>query len=369
MIERSAEYVGVGHIDRVCDLIAQKILTEALHKDKDSRVAVEVSCSKNILLIFGEITTKANLDYEALAKQVLKDCGYDKKYYNPAIIIDLNTQSENISERVHQEELCWGDQSTTIGHYEVAHTHGLPEPYYIARNIVTGIENLSAQDMVLWWNFTKDIKCLVEMDDVSVIKVTLSIQTHVKEKDYTKYYQLLKDKIVYMYEDEINFDKFEFNLDLYPRTSSLCDSGTTNRKIGVDMYGTSALMDGGGYNGKDYTKGDMAGKILAEEIAYKIAEEFNYRLYDIEDSERWYNYIETVDVIVNFNMGMTKPSSIIIKTDGELGCFSIEELEEIVGFEFTLQNVVDRYNLKERDYYNLAYNNLSYHTLSNVGNV
>lgn len=351
--QESCEFVGIGHIDRVCDLIAQKILTKALIQDKDSRVAIEVSCSKDYLLIFGEITTNAKLDYKHLAKEVLLDCDYDEDYYSPEIIVNLNRQSENISNRVHGKELCWGDQSCTVGYANNTQPMGVPEAYRIARSITNIVQELKTFEP-LCKCFTYDIKTLVEMSNENksqVKKITLSIQTKKEIKDTEPYAKIILEAIEERLMYSLRGD-YILNLDLYPRTNSLCDAGTTNRKIAVDMYGNKAKMDGGGFNGKDYTKGDMAGKILAEYIANSI---INIHPDSNEELE--------VDVLINFNMGLPKPSSIMVEINKIPIEYTIEELEDICGFDFSLESVIKVFNLKEIDYYYAGYSNYGYHLI------
>jgi len=109
----TSESVTEGHPDKICDKISDKILDTALDLDKDSKMAVECTIKDDLVFIYGEATTKANLDYENIAINVLKDIGYNNKFN---VIIKVSQQSKEINNAVCKEELGAGDQGIMFGY-------------------------------------------------------------------------------------------------------------------------------------------------------------------------------------------------------------------------------------------------------------
>ena len=109
----TSESVCCGHPDKICDKISDYILDSALKIDKDSKMAVEATIKGNTIFIYGEANTKANLDYEKLAKYVLKDIGYDEDF---EVIVRVSEQSSEISSAVGDDEIKAGDQGIMFGY-------------------------------------------------------------------------------------------------------------------------------------------------------------------------------------------------------------------------------------------------------------
>ena len=109
----TSESVTEGHPDKVCDKISDKILDTALEQDKNSKMAVECTIKDNVVFIYGEATTNANLNYEEIAKWVLNDIGYEEKF---KVITQVSEQSKEINNAVMQEELGAGDQGIMFGY-------------------------------------------------------------------------------------------------------------------------------------------------------------------------------------------------------------------------------------------------------------
>src|SRR5574344_616695 len=103
----TSESVNIGHPDKTCDCIADAFLDEALRQDPNSQMAVECAIKNNKLFIYGEATTKAKIDYDKIAKDILKDIGYESKF---EIIKEISIQSPDINQAVVKTELCANDQ-------------------------------------------------------------------------------------------------------------------------------------------------------------------------------------------------------------------------------------------------------------------
>ena len=109
----TSESVTEGHPDKICDKISDYILDEALKQDKNSKMAVEATIKDDLILIYGEATTNAKLNYEQLAKQVLKEIGYTEEYN---VIVKVNKQSIEINNAVNKDKIMAGDQGIMFGY-------------------------------------------------------------------------------------------------------------------------------------------------------------------------------------------------------------------------------------------------------------
>ena len=109
----TSESVTEGHPDKICDKISDKILDEALKQDSNSKIAVEATIKDNFVLLYGEATTKAELNYEEIAKWVLKDIGYSEDF---EVMVKISEQSPEINKAVAKDKICAGDQGIMFGY-------------------------------------------------------------------------------------------------------------------------------------------------------------------------------------------------------------------------------------------------------------
>lgn len=109
----TSESVTEGHPDKICDKISEKILDVALSQDKSSKMAVEATIKDKTIFIYGEATTSSNLNYEEIAKKVLKDIGYEEEFF---IITRISAQSNEINNAVSKNSICAGDQGIMFGY-------------------------------------------------------------------------------------------------------------------------------------------------------------------------------------------------------------------------------------------------------------
>lgn len=245
----TSEVVFPGHPDKICDQISEAILDECLRQDIDSRVAVEVMIKDNLIVIGGEVTTKAKINYKKVVAKVLKHIGLNEKF---KVLVKVSKQSPDIAQgvdlpSVNGTDLGAGDQGINYG-YAIRNIDNLPAPYTYAKDIAEVMVELqrSLPDI-----FGVDGKCQVsiEYDDnnnpVHINTIVVSQQTR-KGIKREVYYPIIKQKIldIFLSIDEnttilINpTGKFEVG-------GSYADCGVTGRKIACDLYGGLGRTQGG----------------------------------------------------------------------------------------------------------------------------
>lgn len=297
---RYCEFVGAGHIDMLCDNIAENILSYCIDKDSLSRVAVEVTAGQKYIYITGQINTKVVIPYEHIVTACLRGAGLKEEYYNPTIIVDVEQQSENIAKRVQSLGLDLGFGDTNVAYGFATNTYNfMPIEYNIASSLSTVLLNY-------YYNhpntITQDTKVMVAYDDKKskIEKVFVACQTYrdlTLDEESEIYNELYKDMLMSCIQCDIN----DFTIDFYTREEKLSDSGTTGRKTAMNCYGLRGAMDGGALIGKDLTKGDRIGKFIARYVAVNLVAS---------------GLCREVEVMVECYMGSKKPKIVIKSTDG-----------------------------------------------------
>ena len=338
----TSEAVTEGHPDKICDKISDKILDEALSVDKDSRMAVEATIKDDLILIYGEATTKAKLDYEKIAKWVLKDIGYNEDY---KVIVKVSEQSKEIAKKVIGEETKAGDQGIMFGYASCDTKELMPLPITIANKLCEKLAKCRKNGANFLLPDGKS-QVTVEYDDnkpVRISKVVIAAQhsANITLKELRNYVieNVIKKIIPKKYIDE----KTEILVN--PKGSfivggSFGDSGTTGRKIVVDSYGGSARVGGGCFSSKDPSKVDRSAAYYARYVCKNVVA---------------HNYADICELQVSYVIGYSKPISLTVNTHNTEKK-SIEEIYRYINdnFDFRVQNIIDELDLKRPIYYDLA---------------
>jgi len=333
----TSESVSEGHPDKVADLISDAILDEILKQDPLARVAAETMTSTNLVVLGGEITTTANIDYEKVVRDTLKFIGYDNIDYgidckSCEVQIKYGVQSPDIAQGVDGAfddplELGAGDQGIMFGFACSESEELMPLPIHLAHRLVEKQSNLRKQGTLNW--LRPDAKSQVTLEykdgkperiDTVVLSTQHSPEISLKNLREAVIEEIIKPELPkYLVKGKINF--------LVNPTGRFViggpqgDCGLTGRKIIVDSYGGAAPHGGGAFSGKDPTKVDRSAAYAARYVAKNIVSS---------------DLAEKCLVQISYAIGVAKPTSIMVDSFGT-SKLSDEELAKIIMENFDLR--------------------------------
>lgn len=344
----TSESVSEGHPDKVCDQIADAVLDACLAQDPLSRVAVEVLATTEHLTLAGEITTKAKVDYEAIARSTLKRIGYtDKKLgigdKTCKVEVLIKSQSPDIAQGVDssfdEKKLGAGDQGLMFGYATDETENYMPLPIVMAHKIVRTASNLRHEGKLKYAR--PDMKSQVTIDYTDrahprLDTVVFSCQHDDEVKDMNAYRKYLKETVINPVVTSFNMN-LDYKAYINPTGRFVIggpagDTGVTGRKIIVDTYGGSCPHGGGAFSGKDPTKVDRTGAYAARHCAKNIVAAGLARRCQIQ---------------IAYAIGVSEPVSIAIDTFGTARVPEEKILEAVEAlFDFTPQGIIDRFSLR-----------------------
>ena len=309
----TSESVSEGHPDKVCDQIADAILDECLKEDKNARVACEVFASNNFILVGGEITCKKAPDYVQIAKDVLKNIGYDRPelgtdYHTVKVEVQVKEQSPDISRGVSQEkpeDIGAGDQGIMFG-YATDETEGyMPLAISIAHKLVR--EATNQRKAGLFKHARPDMKSQVTIDytdqnNIRIDTILMSIQhdDNIDLDEFRRYViENIMKKVALSFGLNTDFNVYFNPTGLFVIGGPAGDTGVTGRKIIVDTYGGSCEHGGGAFSGKDPTKVDRSAAYMARYIAKNLVAA---------------GVAKRLRVQLSYAIGVNKPLSINVRT-------------------------------------------------------
>jgi len=280
-MNKTAEYVSIGHPDKVADYISSFILDQYLNKDPDTKYAVEVMIKDNTVILGGEVKSKVGWEdcvLRAFVIKALAEIGYTQDYANvweekaiePSKIEVINLIGQQ-SAQINQGLDGWGDQGVFVGYYNNDTSSGLPLELEIAKGLGQELYNIAKNDAVLGL----DIKTQITLsDDESVIdKCVVAIPLLTEECNRGKEAAIEDIKgYVYNYLGKRFVKEIIINgTGEYIQHSSIADCGITGRKLAVDFYSTASAIGGGSPWTKDPSKADVTLNILANTVARDVA--------------------------------------------------------------------------------------------------
>lgn len=341
----TSESVGSGHPDKICDQIADAILDECLKYDINTRSAIEVIATNRLILVGGEVKTKACFDFSQKVWDVLKPLGYDE--YDFSVAIAINKQSHEITQAVDKKtgHLGAGDQGIKFG-YAIDETRELmPLPIALAHQLLRRAEELRKNGEFKWAK--ADMKSQVTIDysskkpRIETIVMSIQHEANFKESIFKKFIKNNIMKVVAKeYKLNTNFKVFINSAGSFVIGGPISDTGLTGRKIIVDTYGGKGRHGGGAFSGKDYTKVDRSGAYAARWIAKNIVAA---------------ELASEVELQLSYAIGSEQPISISLETFGTEKvkvALILKAIEQV--FDLSPQGIIDALELKNPIYLQTA---------------
>ncbi|MBI2068326.1 MAG: methionine adenosyltransferase [Deltaproteobacteria bacterium] len=352
----SSESVTEGHPDKVCDQISDAVLDGFLAQDPDSRVACETLAAGNLVVIAGEITSRGTVDYEKIARKVIREIGYTNEEWGIdattcRIQIAVGKQSPDISQGVTEGEGLFkeqgaGDQGMMFGYATNETPERMPMPILYAHKLTERLAQIRKKGVV---NFLRpDGKSQVTVQYVNgrphhIPTVVLSTQ-HSPDVAYeTLKEAMIEEVIKKVLPSSLLSNKTHFLINPTGRFVTggpLGDSGLTGRKIIVDTYGGWGRHGGGAFSGKDPSKVDRSACYMARHIAKNIVAS---------------ELAERCEVQIAYAIGYPEPVSFMVDTFGT-GALKDEEITEIALKTWSLKPaaIVETLKLKRPIYQKTA---------------
>ena len=339
----TSESVTEGHPDKICDKISDKILDTALEQDKNSKMAVEATIKDNLVFIYGEANTKAKLNYEEIASEVLKDIGYNEEFN---FIIKVSNQSKEINKSVEKKELAAGDQGIMFGYATNETKELMPLPILLANKLAYNLTKLRKEDKNTPLLPDGKTQVTVEYQNnkpkrIDTIIIAAQHKKEITQKELKKY--IIENVITKTIPQNLLDKKTKILINTsgsFIIGGPYSDSGTTGRKIIVDTYGGTSRIGGGCLSSKDPTKVDRSAAYYTRYVAKNIVA---------------HNLADKCEIQVSYAIGKQKPISLFIETFNTEKV-NISEIYKYVetNFNFSVENIINELNLKNTKYYNIA---------------
>jgi S-adenosylmethionine synthetase len=342
----TSESVAAGHPDKICDAISDAILDAALAADPDSRTGIETVAGANQIALFGEIKTKAHIDYEAVVRDKVKELGYIVPAWGfseeSAFSNDIHQQSPEIAIGVDADGA--GDQGMMFG-YACDETEELmPLPIALAHRLARRIDEARISGQLKWLRPDGKAQVTVRYEDDRPVAIE-KIVAAVAHNEETLPEQVRADVIAKIFQPVLESYKLQLPEDegiiingtgLWHIPGPESDAGLTGRKIVVDTYGGYARVGGGAFSGKDPSKVDRSGAYAARFIAKNIVAA---------------GMASRCEVGLAYVIGQPKPLMQTIETFGTAKV-SDKELEDFKNklIDTSVKGIVERLDLKRPIY-------------------
>lgn len=288
----TSESVNEGHPDKLCDQVSDAVLDAVLEQDPDSKVACETCSKTGMVMVFGEITTKAKVDYEAVVRQACKDIGFDSEdvgldYKTCKVVVHLEEQSPDIGQGVHGmgtkalEDIGAGDQGHMFGYATDETPELMPLTHVLATQLGYKLTEVRKNGVCGWLRPDGKTQVTVEYektDEGAMIPKrvhTILISTQHDDNLEQKFIQdeLMTHVIKTVVPEKYLDDKTIYHLNPSGRFvigGPHGDAGLTGRKIIIDTYGGWGAHGGGAFSGKDPTKVDRSGAYICRQVAKSL---------------------------------------------------------------------------------------------------
>ena len=343
----TSESVTEGHPDKMCDAISDAILDALMEQDPMSRVACETATTTGLVLVMGEITTKANVDIQKIVRDTIREIGYDNADYGfdadtCAVITSLDKQSTDIAmgvdkaleqkeDDMNEDELDSigaGDQGLQFGYASNETEEYMPYAINMAHKLAQQLTKVRKDGTLKYLRPDGKTQVTVEYDEAGKPKRIDAVVCSTQHDPDVTQEQIHEDIKKYVFDEIIPADMVDENTKFFINPTGRFviggphgDSGLTGRKIIVDTYGGYARHGGGAFSGKDCTKVDRSAAYAARYVAKNIVAA---------------GLADKCEVQLSYAIGVAHPTSIMIDSYGT-GKLSDNKLTDIVRENFDLR--------------------------------
>ncbi|MCH7917827.1 MAG: methionine adenosyltransferase [Planctomycetes bacterium] len=353
----TSESVTMGHPDKVSDCISDAILDAMLEQDPQSRVACETLVTTGLVVVAGEVTSKAYVDIPGVVRETIKKIGYTDPsigfdHENCAVMVTLDSQSPDISQGVtkgeglHKEQGA-GDQGLMFGYATKETAVRMPMPIHLAHALTTRLEKMRQTHKLPWLRPDGKSQVTVEYHNNKPKRVhTVVISTqHTEDISFRKLRKEIIENVIMPALPKAFVDKKTI-IHVNPTGRFVVggpkgDCGLTGRKIIVDTYGGRGSHGGGAFSGKDPSKVDRTASYMARYIAKNIVEA---------------DLAEACEVQLSYAIGVAEPTSVLVDTE-QTAKISEDKIADIVRkvFPLTPQGMIKHLNLLRPIYSDTAH--------------